>query len=108
MDYGDDYRVNVTRHAEKRAKSRIGLNKKSAYKNAEKAFKYGIRHSETSGRLNRYISSLFFNNTNANNIRIYGEFVYIFCGETLVTVMDLPQMYKGTVKKIVSKKRSKK
>lgn len=33
---------------------------------------------------------LVFRNENANNIRLYGDKAYIFCGETLVTVIQIP------------------
>ena len=52
-------------------RERVGLTKKNTDKFAEKALTLGIKHSETSGKLNKYITKLYFNNKNANNIRIY-------------------------------------
>jgi len=63
--------MGVTKHAGKRMKERCGLNKKSVDRIAEKAFEEGIPHNKTKGRLNKWISSLYFKNKKANNIRIY-------------------------------------
>lgn len=84
----------VTKHATKRIRTRLGLPKHVSEKNADKAFRNGIRHKETTGSLHRYMDFLFFQNQNANNIRIYHNFVYIFAGKTLITVFDLPNKYK--------------
>lgn len=57
---------------------------------AQKAFDDGISHSQTKGRLNKWITSLYFRNKHANNIKLYGDKAYIFCSETLVTVIQIP------------------
>ena len=82
--------MNVSKHANERLKERCGLNKKSRKRIAEKAFDEGITHSQTTGRLNKWITSLYFRNKRANNIRIYGDKAYIFAGKTLVTVIQVP------------------
>lgn len=82
--------VTVSKHAEKRLKERCGLNKRSVKRMADKAFTDGIRHSDTRGRLNKWVTSLYFYNQTANNIRLYGDKAYIFAGSTLVTVIQIP------------------
>ena len=57
---------------------------------AQKAFDNGITHSQTKGRLNKWVTSLYFRNKNANNIRLYGDKAYIFAGKTLDTVIQIP------------------
>lgn len=37
--------VCVTKHAEKRIRQRLGINKKAMERNAEKAIQYGVSHS---------------------------------------------------------------
>ena len=71
---------------------------------AEKAFNEGITHSQTKGRLNKWITSLYFKNRAANNIRIYGDNAYIFCGETLVTIIPVPASLKKDMNKIIKVK----
>lgn len=93
----------VTNHAARRTKERLGLPKKLSHKNAENALRYGIRHSDTSGSLNRYISALYWKHETANNVRIYCNNVYIFHGETLITIFPLPQKYRKTAARISRK-----
>lgn len=92
--------MNVSSHAKQRLKERCGFNKKSYERMAEKAFNEGIMHKQTKGRLNKWITSLFFKNCNANNIRIYGDNAYIFCDETLVTVIPVPAGLRKNLKKM--------
>lgn len=87
----------VTNHAAKRTKERLGIPKRISEKNADQALKLGIKHSDTSGSLHRYITSLYWKQQTANNIRIYCENVYIFHNDTLITVFPLPQKYRSTV-----------
>lgn len=87
-------------HAHKRMKERCGFTKKSQERMAKKAFEQGITHSQTKGNLNKWVTSLYFKNQNANNIRIYGDNAYIFCGEILVTVIPVPPNLKKSVKNI--------
>ena len=90
----------VTDHAARRTKERLGLPKKLSHKNAENALRYGIRHSDTSGSLNRYISALYWKHETANNVRIYCNNVYIFHGESILTIFPLPQNYRKTEARI--------
>lgn len=93
--------MEVSMHAAKRLKERCGLNKKSMQRMAQKAFDEGIRHSQTRGRLNKWVTGLYFNNRNANNIRLYGDKAYIFCEEILVTVIQIPTDLMRDFKKMV-------
>lgn len=40
-------------------------------------------------------------NVKADNIRLYGDFAYIFCGETLVTVIRIPAGLRKDLKNMV-------
>lgn len=88
-------KIEVSRHAYKRLHERCGLSRKAATRMAEKAFYTGMKHSDTRGQINRWITSLYFNNKNANNIRLYGNFAYIFCNKILVTVLEIPNNLKN-------------
>lgn len=82
--------VCISDHAYKRAKERLGLNGRSFGRLARKAFSAGIRHHQTKGKLKRFIDGLHLRNRSVDNIRIYGEHVYLFQGIFLVTVYRLP------------------
>lgn len=91
----------VTEHAKRRLKERNGLNSKSIDRIAEKALNNGIRHNQTKGRLCKWVTSVFFRNTNINNIRLYGDKAYLFDDEKLVTVLQIPQSLTKDMRKMI-------
>lgn len=96
--------LHITEHGEERVRKRCGVPKKAVRKMVTRAFEYGLTHSETTGKLNKYITSLYFKNTNADNIRIYGDKVFIFSGTTLITVLNLPNIYKNLAKSCLERR----
>lgn len=85
-----DKSVDVTQHAAKRIRQRLGINKKAAEKNAEKALRYGVTHAEAKGKLCKYLDSIFLLNYRPTNMRVYNRAVYLFRDQTLITVLPLP------------------
>lgn len=96
--------ANITNHAKRRMKQRCGVSKRACSKMAKKVFTNGVKHSETTGDLNKWITTLFFRHKTANNIRIYGGQAYIFCGHVLVTVIPIPNEMKNTYKTMIIEK----
>lgn len=96
-------RAQITQHAVKRGKERLNLNAQSLSRLAQKALNEGIKHSETRGGLNRYIHMLYLEHRKANNIRIYGEHLFLFCGNLLVTVLYLPHEFRRAAQKAARK-----
>jgi hypothetical protein len=87
----EDKSIKLTRHSLKRLKERVGLPKKACQKHAEKAFADGLTHSDMKGQAKRYIDKLYLEHRNANNIRAYGEFIFLFKNNTLITVLNKPK-----------------
>lgn len=84
--------VAVTTHAKKRLKECCGINKQSALRMAEKAFKEGISFDNAGELLQKYISSVYLKHDKmCNNLRIYGNTVYVFDNQTLITVYPIPE-----------------
>ena len=96
--------IEISRHAEKRLRERCGINHKSAQRIAEKAFEQGVKHSETKGNLQKWVTSLYFHNKSANNIRLYGDKAYIFCGNALVTVLQIPSNLRNDMRSLVNER----
>jgi hypothetical protein len=71
---------------------------------AKIAFEKGLTHAETAGPLRRYLDSLYLYNETADNIRLYGDKIYIFCGDILVTVLNTPRKFRGIVEKAMRRK----
>lgn len=100
----DDKNIKVTRHAEKRIRQRLGVNKKSTERTAEKALQQGITHKEATGKLSKYMDGIFLANRTLNNMRVYNHSIYLFHGKTLITVLPLPKKYWNCADKIKRKK----
>lgn len=92
--------VQVTKHSEKRSKERCGLNKNSTSRMAEKAFKNGVCHSETSGNLRRWMDKLYLSHKVANNTKLYGDKAYLFKGNMLITIIQIPNNLLDTALKL--------
>lgn len=83
--------VSVTSHAKRRLKERCGVSKNSAMDMAERAFNKGISFENASTDLKKYISSVYIRHEKiGDNIRIYGNMVYVFDNRTLITVYPIP------------------
>ena len=72
---------------------------------AKIAHEKGLTHSDVSGSLHGYLTSIYDFNGTANNIRLYGDKIYIFCNDVLVTVYDTPKRFQGTVNKLMRRRR---
>lgn len=88
-----DNAVTVTRHAEKRIRQRLGINKKSTDRAAEKELEHGVTHTEAKGKLSRHLDGIFLLNYKPTNLRVYNHSVYLFAGTTLITVLPLPKKF---------------
>ena len=90
----------ITDHASKRIKQRMGIKKKAQYKTVERAYSKGIRHCEVNGRLKRYVDKAYLSHGKSNNIRIYGDNMFLFHNNVLLTVCVLPTDLKSVANKI--------
>ena len=91
--------VIITNHAEKRAKERLGWNKHAITRMARKAYIEGISHSNANGKLCKYFDKLFLIQNQANNVRIYGQVVYLFSDNRLVTLFIIPKNVEKNIRK---------
>lgn len=81
----------LTKHAQNRLKQRMGVHKSSAKHIADMALQNGVSHEDTSRALKKYISNLYLSKRNANNIKVYKGFAFLFAGNKLLTVIKLPE-----------------
>lgn len=83
----------VTKHAEVRLIERLGLNKKAVKRATERAFLKGKSFVIFNGSLRRYLDKLYLTHKKADNIKVFGNFIYLFRGTLLITVFELPKNY---------------
>lgn len=79
-----------TDHAYKRAKERLKWSRRTLDRMVKRAYLKGIKCADTKGRLNRYIKQLHFKNGVANNMRIYGQNIFLFKDDLLITLYRMP------------------
>ncbi len=85
-----DLGAQITQHALERLRERFSWNQHTAQRMADRALVEGLTHAQSGGRLNRWITKLFLDHHSANNIRIYGEVIYLFQGTRLITAYGVP------------------
>ena len=95
--------VYITDHAYEMAKDRLSMNRGSFEKLAGKAFLLGVKQADSAGNLKKYIDSKYFVAKSANNIRIYGENLFVFSKNTLITVYQIPNNLRKSALKIQKK-----
>lgn len=98
--------MEVTKHGSKRIRDRVGVNKRAVERVAKKAFEEGLTHAEAKGNLRRWMSMTFRRYVRGNQMRIYGEKLYIFHNDRLITVIDVPSNLKGLIKESMESRKS--
>lgn len=91
--------MTVSKHAEKRMRQRLGVNKSSVARIASKALELGITHSDTSGKLHRFLDRKALADNRKFKWRIYAEHLWCFSSnDILVTVLPLDNNLKKTLR----------
>lgn len=95
----------LTEHGEKRLHERCGVPKRGALRAAERALERGMSINEASGGLRRYLDYLMLRgDCRANNIKVYGGFVWLFREKVLITVLNVPPEHRKQAKRQCRKK----
>jgi len=90
--------MKTTQHSEFRIRKRVGVPKKVAPQKAMDAFDNGLRYEETKGKLRRYCDYLYATGNRVGSFfRLTPNNVYVFRGETLLTAIPLPHIYRDAV-----------
>lgn len=88
-------KMRVTKHAEQRARERLGIPTRAVARMAAAALADGAPHSAFAGSMKRYLDSVFFSHGNATNMRVFNQHLFIFSGEKLITAWALPAKYRN-------------
>jgi len=83
-------KIIITDHAFDRAKERLSMSRSAFIRISETAYEDGIVQKEVAGSLRRYLDKLYLSHKQAGNIRLYGENVFLFGGNVLITVFQVP------------------
>lgn len=82
----------VTKHAQKRLKQREGIGRSAAERKAQMALEKGYTHTQTKGKLKKWMDGKFLSYGTVNNMRVYGDKLYCFHDDVLITVLQIPQV----------------
>ena len=71
-------------------RERLGINKGSVEKAAQRAFDRGARYEDTTGNLRHFLDEEMILHGSRSIYRVYGEWLYVFSGDGfLVTIVPL-------------------
>lgn len=87
--------MEVSRHSKKRIRRRLGS--KNPHKTLGEALLYGTRYQDTRGDLRRYLGKQAF--MHSSSCVVYKGMVFWYKGNTLTTVIPLPQKFFKYMKK---------
>lgn len=90
----------LTKHSITRLEQRCGVSKKNAQLVAKRAFRKGINHAETHGNLHRFLDSIYLSQKKGTNMKIYGNAVFVFKNNVLITVISVPENLMNEVKEL--------
>lgn len=80
---------------------RGGLNRKSIQRIANQVYSNGYPIERTKGRLRKWMYKISKSNPSAQNLRIYGDKLYIFSNDVLITVFNIPNNLKKDLAKMM-------
>ena len=95
--------VVLTHHACKRARERLSWNHSTLERMSGRAFELGLKTNNTGGRLKRYLDGVWDNHKEANDLRLYGETLFVFSNHRLITIWHLPPDLRPLAKVVRSK-----
>ena len=98
MKKPDKDEVIITDHAYRRGKERLGLSKKSIEKMALISFTTGRTADKLPKQLRQYLVKLQMRHDKNAIIRIYGNHIFVFVNNILLTIFLLPNDYKKYLK----------
>lgn len=91
----------VTRHAKKRMRKRDGINSRAAERKARIAYEKGYSIAQTKGKLRKWMTRKYNSRKTADNLRVYGDKLYVFKEDTLITVLQIPQTITANLKQFI-------
>lgn len=70
--------LRISKHAERRIRSRVGIPKRSVRKEVERAFYSGVTYSQSKGQLRKYFTKIWRKTRDKPLIRVYNHFAWVF------------------------------
>lgn len=97
--------MRITRHGRLRLRERAGVKKSNAIKAVMAALRGGLTIEQLNGDLGRYAEHTRDSHGLADQIIIYHQKIYLFCNESLLTVLNLPVRFHRAEAKLKARHR---
>jgi hypothetical protein len=95
--------IRLTTHACERARQRYRWNSETLNRMALRAFEQGLKRNNTKGHLKVYLDESWERHQRVSHFRLYGEIIFVFCHDSLVTLWPLPSQLRSLAKAIRTK-----
>ena len=89
--------IQISKHAEKRIRKRMGVNRSAVSSVVSDALERGIGSGQCSGSLRRYLDKIYFGPGSADKGIVYQDHIFLLKRNILVSVIPAPKKYKGTI-----------
>ena len=88
----------ITKHAYKRGRERLNVNRKALARMAVKIYFLGKRPHQTDGMLRKFLEDKSKRKNKEYALRLHGKFIFVFKGAALITVAPLPKLFRRMLK----------
>ena len=92
----------ITKHAKKRIMARVRIPKRAIRRFVMRAVKDGKSIADFDGWTKNYIRDRYRTVNGVTLVSVYQDFVFIWSGDNLITVLNLPDSAKDKIKNIHS------
>lgn len=93
----------ITKHGSERVNRRMGIPKKGVERQFKLALERGVKHGETKGQLNKWVTKIALNSQSPHHVVLYNGHAFVYAikgGEPLlITVLPIPSNLMKGVKR---------
>lgn len=93
----------ITKHGSERVNRRMGIPKKGVERQFKLALERGIKHGDTKGQLNKWVTKIALNSQNPHHVVLYNGHAFVYATQggvpLLITVLPIPSNLMKVVKK---------
>jgi len=93
-------KIKITEHAYDRAKKRLRWSENTLDRMAINIFVKGISKDNAKGKLKSFFVKINDRNNQCNNIRIFGNNIFYFNNNVLITIIPLPLEIKNYIQSL--------
>ena len=90
LNKGVKMAIEISIHASKRIRERMGINKKAVTRLVENAEKNGLYHKDAKGKLKKWMDKEYLKYNNVHKLFIFNNMLFLVTHNILITVFSVP------------------